>query len=163
MDKKLRATAKKTPDGTPIPKAKPPPAAKKMEQPNAPPPSGTLQSYMARRKMFLHRKRRQNQAAATSSSTATSATSSSSTNEIGEKNSSKNTGNGNGEPRVKIEVDSFAMFENEMSSMDGDMRSSFIKIEQVTYLFYFVRGSFPGKWVDQTQFKISFRSFLYIE
>ena len=60
MDKKLRATAKKTPDGTPIPKVKPPPAARKADQ-AVPPQAGTLQSYMARRKMYLHSKRRRNQ------------------------------------------------------------------------------------------------------
>jgi hypothetical protein len=57
-------------------------------------------------------------------------------------------------------VDSFAMFENEMSSMDGDMRSSFIKIEQVTYLFCFVSAFFSGKMGRpnsiQNQYRVPF-------
>lgn len=61
MDKKMRATSKKSADGTPVPKAKPPPKPDN----GAPPQAGTLQSYMARRKLYLHRKRRQNAASAT--------------------------------------------------------------------------------------------------
>jgi hypothetical protein len=62
MDKKQRAVAKKSADGAPMPKAKPP---AKNDGPNAAPAAGTLQSYMARRKQQLSRKRRQNQPSAT--------------------------------------------------------------------------------------------------
>ena len=131
MDKKLRATAKKTPDGTPVVKAKPPPAARRAENmANVLPPSGTLQSYMARRKLELNRKRRQNHPSTiTSSSTS------------GEKPNNKNlskkydrNGSGNNtDPQIKIEVNSFEMFDSDHGSMmdisDNNL-TSFIKTEQ---------------------------------
>jgi hypothetical protein len=129
MDKKLRATAKKTPDGTPVVKAKLPPAARRTDNmTNVLPPSGTLQSYMARRKLELNRKRRQNQPSTiTSSSTS------------GEKTNSKNlskkydrNGGGNiSDPQIKIEVNSFEMFDSDHGSMmDTSDNNSFIKMEQ---------------------------------
>ena len=108
MDKKLRAVAKKTPDGTPVQKPKPTP--KKTDAPNVPPPAGTLQSYMARRKMYLHRKRRQNQQNQQSSS-ATSSTSTANDKNKFDRN----------DPLIKIEMNSFETFEND---------TSFIKMEQ---------------------------------
>lgn len=115
MDKKLRAVAKKTPDGTPIQKAKPSP--KKSDTSSVPPPAGTLQSYMARRKMYLHRKRRQNQQ---STSTATSSTLTPS------KMTDKNKFDRN-DPLVKLEMNSFDAFEHEN---DSSIETSFIKMEQ---------------------------------
>jgi len=127
MDKKLRATAKKTPDGTPAVKAKPPPAARRAENmSNVSPPSGTLQSYMARRKLELNRKRRQNPPSTiTSSSTS------------GEKTSNKNLSkkyNRNGsdnDPHIKVEVNSFEMFDSDqMMDTRDSILTSFIKMEQ---------------------------------
>jgi hypothetical protein len=114
MDKKLRAGAKKAPDGTTIPKIKPTP--KKNDNPNVQPTEGTLQSYMARRKQYLHRKRRQ-QNQQSSLSTATSSTSTSKTND-------KNKFDRN-DPLIKIEMNSFEAFEH-----DSSMEMSFIKMEQ---------------------------------
>lgn len=106
MDKKMRAVAKKSADGTPIPKAKPPPKPVNGNQPQA----GTLQSYMARRKMYLNRKRRQNAASATVTSG-------------GKGDQESYSGKGKGVLKIKT-------VKSEVSDSPQDVERDFIKMEE---------------------------------